>query len=230
VQLVMEELVRQGNGEMEFWAGWQWSHPPEIRPYIAGQVITPKWAGEYRGTDPVMLDNGAFAAWRDKADLRESDHVEAVVSAARKLVPRFIVLPDIVGGGDESLARSRRSAAPILRELGNQSGARLLVAVQEGMRIWEAVELAEMLEGGIFVGGAGMEWKRYAAQTVRAKSRGTYLHVGRIWKDGDVSYHSALADSFDNTTYARGQRFNRGIDKVSTLSRYCGRRHIPPGK
>lgn len=229
-QIEMESIMTHGSGVFDFWAGWQWSHPKDVKPYIQGQVITPKWCDQYKSTDPVMLDNGAFAAWRDGFTIEENAHVEQVIEAAKKIDPSFIVLPDIVGEGDESFARTKRSAAKIIRSTTTGSAKTdptLLIAVQEGMRLWDAVEFAELLDGGIFVGGADMSWKRYAVQTIRAKSPGVYIHVGRIWKDGDLCWHSRHAQSFDNTTFSRGQEFNKRIDKVKSLDRYCRRRANP---
>ena len=220
MQLEMEDILTFGAGKMEYWAGWKWSHPKELRPWIAGQVITPRWAEDYKSDDRIILDNGAFAAWRDNQPMGEEFHVSEVLRAGRLLRPEFVVLPDIVAGGDESLRRSRQSAPVIHSELPS---SRLLVAVQEGMKIWEAMELADMFGGGIFVGGADYAWKRYAVETIRAKSKSMYVHVARIWKDGDLCWHSSRTQSFDNTTFGRGLNFNVKLDKVKSLQRYCTR-------
>jgi len=220
-QMEMEEIMTHQSGVFDFWAGWQWSHPKEVKPFIHGQVITPRWVDQYKSTDPVMMDNGAFAAWRDGVHIEEHEHTNQLIDACLKLEPRFVILPDIVGGGDDSFSRTKRSAIHVIKATTAIQSITPLVAIQEGMKLWEAVEFAEVINGGIFVGGADMGWKRYAVETVRAKSESAYIHVGRIWKDGDLCWHSARVDSFDNTTFCRGQDFNMRIDKLKSLRRYC---------
>jgi hypothetical protein len=105
---------------------------------------------------PFALDNGAYSDWVHKRDFDEAaflEHVELVLLAGFR--PDFLVVPDIVAGGLESL-RFSLSWLPRLSPLvGNVP---LYLAVQDGMvpeDIWPHLSLV----AGIFVGGTN-EWKK----------------------------------------------------------------------
>lgn len=219
-QIAMEDVLTEGAGKMDFWAGWQWIYKPEMIGYMRGIVISPKWATDYRQSYPVMLDNGAWPAFRDGEDIPEDVHLNNVLEAAEALSPEYVICPDIVGGGDESLQRTARTIRPIY-DATRLYGSTMLVPVQEGMKLWPAVDLARSFGGGMFVGGASYTWKRYAVTTIREYDPDIYIHVGRIWKDGDCHWHSSQIDSYDNTTYGRGQEWNNRRPIGQLLSRYA---------
>ncbi len=111
----------------------------------------------------------------------------------------FIVVPDIVAGGPDSLSFS-------LSWLPRLDGVSpLLLAVQDGMT---PCEVAPHLSGrhrkfsGLFVGGT-TEWKEDSLPVWGEVCHhyGAYLHVGRVNSARRIRLcHLAGADSFDGTS------------------------------
>lgn len=91
----------------------------------------------------------------------------------------FVVAPDIVAGGAQSLALTRQWL-PELLAAPELAGARVLIAVQDGMT---EAEVAPLLGGrvGLFLGGS-TEWKLATmAQWGRAAARkAVWYHVARV--------------------------------------------------
>ena len=152
------------------------------------------------------LDNGAWTAfqqgtqWDEALFLRCAEKFGAGAD--------WIVVPDIVGGGAESLALSV-SWLPRLRRFG----VPLLIAVQDGMMPAD-VEPYLDAQTGIFVGGT-TEWKLASMPgwgDIKRRT-GCYLHVGRvnsikrIYLCGDIG-----ADSFDGTSASRYAVTTRKLD------------------
>lgn len=129
---------------------------------------------------PFVLDNGVWSCaqasveWSDEPLLRMLDRFNR-----RDLKPAFVVAPDIIAAGYESLAfslgwlKAKRSSCGDLP---------WLLAVQDGMQVERVREaLLEHRLAGIFVGGS-TEWKW---ATVHAWSElglqlGLRVHVGRV--------------------------------------------------
>ena len=170
------------------------------------------------------LDNGAWTAHqRDEPfDVAAFRQVVAKLGSGAD----WIVVPDIVGGGLESLGFSRKW----LDEL--EGVAPLLLAVQDGMLPEHVRELVGP-RLGIFLGGS-TDWK---LQTMRAwgnlaRLEGAYFHVGRvnsakrIWQCQDAG-----ADSFDGTSATRyavtlplldGARRQKSLLDPMTTCLMCG--------
>jgi len=145
---------------------------------------------------PYALDNGAWTAHQRGEPWREDLFVELVEKLGHG--SDWIVAPDIVGGGLESLALSREW---IPRLTGR---SRVLLAVQDGMRPWD---VASMLgpDTGIFVGGS-TEWKLDTLPQwgALAAERGCWLHVGRVNSARRIRLClDAGATSFDGTSASR---------------------------
>lgn len=111
--------------------------------------------------------------------------------------PDFVVAPDIVAGGTESLSLSIQWAEQCA-EL-----APVYLAVQDGMDAYSldhALSVARF--GGVFLGGT-MPWKRATgAQWAReAHARNLKCHVGRAGTAKMVSWAKSIAaDSLDSCT------------------------------
>lgn len=155
---------------------------------------------------PYALDNGAWSAHQQG---RPFDF-----AAFEKAVERlgagadFVVVPDIVGGGLDSLRFSEQWLPRL-----DGVGSRRLLAVQDGMG---PDDVAPMLgdELGIFVGGS-TEWKlRTIPQWARcARERGAWCHVGRVNTARRISLCSgAGVDSFDGTSVTRFAKTIRMLD------------------
>lgn len=133
-----------------------------------------KWRTE--GFARIAADNGAWADFNAGRSFDE-DGFERFLGwlAAQPVIADWIVLPDIVAGGLESLRLSVRyinrclAVAPLV-----------LIAVQDGM---EHRDLAPLVGPavGIFLGGS-TEWKlgRMADWGVFCAKHGVYYHVARV--------------------------------------------------
>lgn len=111
----------------------------------------------------------------------------------------FVVLPDIVGGGDPSLEMSMRWMHRVYN-----ATERVLIAVQDGHEPWQVDELLGP-RCGVFVGGS-TSWKlatapRWAAV---ARAKGAWCHVGRVNTKRRIALCGvAGATSFDGTSVVR---------------------------
>jgi len=159
-------------------AGWRWLlNPYDARPgYQHYAMDCGAWIAHNRGT---TLDEALFekfvARYHQNAD--------------------WIVLPDIVAGGQASLALS-------LSWIGRlPASSKLLLAAQNGMTFDDVSQhLNERI--GIFLGGdtdyklsTGHAWGEIARQ------RHCYFHVGRVNSARRIMWCSEIgADSFDGTS------------------------------
>jgi hypothetical protein len=143
---------------------------------------------------PYAIDNGAWTAYQKG----EPFDVPAFESLVEKLGAGadWIALPDVVGGGLESLRLSMSWASRLKGEL--------LLPVQDGMA---ADDVRAILgpEIGIFLGGS-TAWK---LDTMRswgelARSRGCHFHVARVNTRIRIRRcHEAGADSTDGSSVSR---------------------------
>ena len=116
-------------------------------------------------------------------------------------LPQFIVLPDLVARGAESLRFSVDYAIGALAPLGGYPpGVPLYLAVQDGMEepaVLEAV--ARIGAGGLFVGGS-LAWKLQTGEAwVRfAHALGLRCHIGRAMSADRIAWATRIgADSID---------------------------------
>jgi hypothetical protein len=143
---------------------------------------------------PWALDNGAWGAFSHGKPWESAPFLEDYEAALRAPVtPMFVVCPDIVAGGLESL-RFSLEWAPRLTRLP------LYLAVQDGM---QETDVAPHLAGfaGIFVGGSN-EWKLATGEAwVRlAHARGLRAHIGRAGTVKKATWARRIgADSIDST-------------------------------
>lgn len=134
---------------------------------------------------PYALDNGAFVAWQKRLPFDEVAWRRLLHWAARQgQRPLWVLLPDVVGDRDATLARYYRYLPEVLRY-----GFRPAVAVQDRMR-FEDVESDAVL----FLGGT-TEWKLEAIGPWCRRFPGR-VHVGRVntwarliacWRAGAIS-------------------------------------------
>lgn len=119
---------------------------------------------------PWAFDNGAYKDWTAKVPFNEVKFLRAVEQARDA---DFVVTPDIVAGGLQSLEFSE-SWFPRL------TGFRRYLALQDGMTPAVVAPLASKYDG-LFLGGT-LEWKLATLQEWRDVTRlwGKPLHVGRV--------------------------------------------------
>jgi len=154
---------------------------------------------EYQESPPARycLDNGAWSEHRGTASFDPAAFRELV----ERLGPRadFVVSPDVVGGGRESLRLSVKWLPELL-----QTCRRVLIPTQDGLT---KRDLRPYLgpRVGLFVGGSD----EHKLGTLRqwgalASSVGCWLHVGRVNSARRIEYCGiAGADSFDGSGAAR---------------------------
>lgn len=164
----------------------------EIRSYGWGEMVS---RGELPPRRyPFALDNGVFGDWKahrpfdEAAYLRDLDKLDRL-----QLQPDFLVVPDKIAAGTESLEFS-------LSWLGRLEGtAPLYLAVQDGMAPLH-VEPVLRRFAGLFVGGT-VPWKLRTARTwtVLAHDAGLRCHIGRVGTARRVRWaRTTGADSIDS--------------------------------
>lgn len=215
-QLIFESLLSEGAGELFIFSGYSFSIERDILDLSSGLVTGPRWAKQCRREYPakkVILDNGAFPAWNAGENLSYEDQIEDLLRAVdqtRGLIVA-VIAPDIVGGAGDSWDRT-------IRSLENLAGLPLLLPVQEGIDIDEAVRVAQEIGAGLFIGGKTMKFKIEAAKAVDFR---VYTHAGRINRDGWLHTFSNLVDAVDSTTWVRSQSWNKRFNWAQILRRYA---------
>jgi len=148
--------------------GWSLLMSPDTLRRCKGKTA-PRWPDG--SPAPYALDNGAWGCHQQGRDFDGDAFGHTVDSIGAGA--SWVVVPDIVGGGLQSLSLSRRWLPRIDHPLK-------LIAVQDGMSIADVDPL--MGPGrGLFLGGS-TEWKiRTMAMWGRyARRIGAYYHVGRV--------------------------------------------------
>jgi hypothetical protein len=159
-------------------------------------------AGRWRreGFELWAADNGAWADYQAGAAFDEAQYGEFLRWIATQApLPRFIVLPDVVGCAAATLDLAAR-----YRERCQALAPLVLVAAQDGV---SERALARIVSArvGIFLGGTTawklenmVRWGRFAA------ARGVWFHVGRVntWKRCALA-QAAGADSVDGSSVTR---------------------------
>lgn len=137
------------------------------------------------------LDNGAFVNWRKGLEFNSAQFVKDLERLPTMPPPDFVILPDLVARGRESLLMSMEWFEKYPR-------SDWYLAVQDGMTPWDIPWSAGLK--GIFVGGTP-EWKWDSLPMwVRfAHRRGMPVHVGRISTPRKLIQARAMgADSGDS--------------------------------
>lgn len=144
---------------------------------------------------PYFLDNGAFKDWTAGKPFDDSEWRTAVAACrAGPVAPEFVVTPDLVAQGWDSLAFS-------MTHVGELAGLRPYLVAQDGMEK-DGGRVAEALSNfaGLFVGGS-LDWKlATAVQWVDvAHSVGLPCHIGRVGNANRLRWAREIgADSIDS--------------------------------
>lgn len=159
-----------------------------------------------------FMDNGAFGAFKAGTRFDVPSWTIAVVVCewlrrngppawlpAESALPDFIVLPDIVGGGLQSLEFSMAALKTVLLD-GVSPDLGFALVVQEGMRP-EDLPWDEPWDT-LFIGGADLGWKMGTAPqwTAAARANGRFVHIGRVGTQGRVLEARRIGvDSIDSS-------------------------------
>jgi hypothetical protein len=171
-----------------------------------GLLLTPDRPELLTGFAAVAIDNGAWGAHQCGEEWTPDKFCKLVDKHGA--IAHWVVAPDIVCGGLESLARSVQWLPWLLDRC-----RRVLIAVQDGITATDLMPLVND-RVGIFVGGS-TNWK---IETLPmwgelAKNSGCYLHVGRVNSAKRIRLCAMSgADSVDGTS---GTRFAVTIPPLS---------------
>lgn len=217
-QIALPGLLEENAGKLRIYSGFSFTIKPEILDLSVGLVSGPKWVAKSCRQFPkhkILLDNGAFPAWCAGVELSFEEQIKSVVQAARFVDQQRlldgIIAPDIVGAGEKSWKRTMRS-------LKFLEGYKLLLPVQEGVNIEQAIDVCRQRSCGLFIGGKSFAFKLKAAQQINGR---VYTHAGRISKDGWLHTFSSLVDAVDSTTWVRSQHWNQKTNWAEILRRYA---------
>lgn len=138
---------------------------------MSGHVVVPDGL-------PYVIDNGAWSAhcacmpWSEAPFVRLLERTRDFAAQ-----PGWVVLPDLVGAGPESLARSLR-----WHEQHGELAERWLLAVQDGMTVEQVRDvIVDRNLAGIFVGGStAWKWAKLPDWAELALDLGVVVHVGRV--------------------------------------------------
>jgi hypothetical protein len=125
-----------------------------------------------RPEEPWALDNGVFGSWKSGTEWTPRTFMRSLERAADLHRPVLAVLPDIVGGGKESIAHSMRwrSTLPDMP---------WYLALQDGMTPYDVVPVLGEVDG-LFLGGTD-DFKRTARQwCTLAHEHGKRFHYARV--------------------------------------------------
>lgn len=154
----------------------------------------------------VVLDNGAFPAWRDGRELSLGEQLDGIHEAMEVLGSsvEWIIAPDVVADARATWAR----ICACQLELRQYGLHRLLLPVQDGMDIASVAALANELEAGVFVGGSGWGFKaRALLELTHHEVR--WVHVGRASRIEELQTCAELgADAVDSSSFLRAQHAN----------------------
>jgi hypothetical protein len=175
-----------------------------LSSYGVGEVNLPNTLPPRR--HPWFLDNGAWVAHKKGKRLDEGKFWMALKKLESiSLQPDFVVVPDIVGGGAESLEYS-------LSWVDRIQGVNRYLAVQNWMTTTGVGSNISRFEG-IFVGGTS-EWKEQTAHwwVKFAHKHSVPCHIGRAGTEKKIKWaYEIRADSIDSSfplwTVDRMKRF-----------------------
>ncbi|MFP4599946.1 MAG: hypothetical protein ACLFVJ_16940 [Persicimonas sp.] len=237
-QLSLRSLSPEQPQRIEHYGGYAfgWLAKAEQRnclPWVRAVVTTPKWAEkvarETPSDIPVMLDNGAYPAFRD--GLTPSEHSAAstwrkMSEAAEVLGDRikWVIYPDVVGNACLTWKRIERSCRSLHWPFPR---SKCLVPIQEKMCLVGAIRMATRYGGGVFIGGDKRSWKFQTAKRLRALAPDLHIHIARISSDDHIEHARWMgASSFDTTTYYYGMGSAKRSDFATRLKRHCKRRPL----
>lgn len=147
--------------------------------------------------EPYAYDNGCFSGAFDAITFELELHRIAVSPRA---LPEFVVVPDVVGSGAQTLALLREWA-PRMRAIFPRRAPPLALAVQDGMTVTDVRPLLRDREVQVlFVGGStGWKWNTAEQWVELARAHGARCHIGRAGTPRLVAQARRVrADSIDS--------------------------------
>ena len=193
--------------ERMYAAGWGVFLTPEAYAKNRPQFIS---CLSWEPPMPYAIDNGAWSAYLREEPWDERPWKALLVDFGGNA--DFVVVPDIVAGGLESLGRSK-SYLPLVHEHSELA----LIPVQDGM---QESDLRPLIgpRVGIFVGGTTeFKEKTLAQWSALCREVGAWCHVGRVNSVRRTFLCSnAQVDSIDGTSVVR---FSKTLGKLDAARR-----------
>ena len=153
---------------------------------------------------PWFFDNGAFGDWKNNKEFdfhkftKKLLHIEADIRYSGMIEPDFVVIPDKVAKGKQSLEYSN-AWLPYLNQ--NFPYFKYYLAVQDGMdeRIVEK-HIRRRMYDGLFVGGTKKRQYETSEKWIQlAHEYGLKCHIGGIGTPKDIRWAEMIgADSVDS--------------------------------
>lgn len=152
------------------------------------------------------IDNGAYSAFVQGKEWDGMAYQKYLANLLSKESPDFIITPDKVAKGKESLLFSLvwadmiRSKYPEIKQY---------LAVQDGMTLEDVRPHMDVFDG-IFVGGT-LEWKyAKAGQWIDLAHRhGKPCHIGRVGTCNKIRWAMTIgADSIDSSSWAQNDSYH----------------------
>jgi hypothetical protein len=157
---------------------------------------------------PWILDNGAFSYWKNNLPFDEKRFEDALIKTElSKIIPDFVVVPDMVMQGYDSLDFSMKWLNRI------PAAHNCFLAVQDGMEVSVIEDVLDLFDG-IFVGGS-LEWKLKSSSewVTLAHKHKKPCHVGRVGTFRRLVWAKSIGvDSIDSSTFVharQGRRYAR---------------------
>jgi len=158
------------------------------------------WRNPEIGIDWI-LDNGAYSCWINSKPFEGDKFLDSFDKIEMSgLYPDFIVVPDIVAGGYDSLDFSLSWLNQI------PGGYKCYLAVQNGMEPNIIQEYCSLFEG-LFVGGT-LDWKMKTAHQWAnlAHDNNLKCHVGKVGTFKRLVWAKHIgADSIDSSTFVQAK-------------------------
>lgn len=180
----------------------------QVKRYDVGMLMVEGWKNPDKWPY-YAIDNGAYSAFVNN---REWDPIPFLRTIRRARLyerkPDFVVCPDIVAGGRDSLIHSINWLHVLPGEL------QYYLAVQDGMQIQEVADVIRSHGfAGIFVGGTA-DWKIETAPAwcILSKNLGIKCHIGRIGPGRKILWAAQIgADSVDSSTWVQREKAWRHV-------------------
>ena len=154
---------------------------------------------------PCALDNGAFTCYKKGYPFQEDVFLETIKKAYKlNLTLDFIVCPDIVAGGKESLKFSLEWAKRL------KTAPNLALVLQDGMEERDLDSYTLRFFTHLFIGGS-VKWKWDNADKWAkfARDKGKKIHIGQCGKLQYLKKAKVLkVGSVDSTSFTVNDSFD----------------------
>lgn len=187
-----------------------------------GLMLNPlSWKYSQNGAIPWQywaLDNGAYKSYTDGLEFDKNKFIETIYEKLPKseMTPDFIVVPDKVGAGLESLEFSLEWN----KKLKDLKKYNWYLAVQDGMDSDNVKNVINKFDG-IFVGGT-VKWKVKSGEdwVKLAHKNNKPCHIGRVGTLKRVLWAKRIkADSIDSTNFVRNPNGFRPLEAAKVQTR-----------